>query len=134
MLDKLRAVRDLRLQVAEGALVRAEDELDARREAEREADRRLSETVSRSAGEAAEADLALRRRASSGRQGITAWQAGRRAAQAAVETARAQVGDAVAQRLGQEQVRDAARLQWRGARFGVERLRLMREALQEERP
>ena len=127
MLGKLQSVRDMRLRVAELALTRAEVELAERREAESRAHQALSDTAQRSAAETEQANLQLLRRTAGGRLGITAWQADRKKAQAAVETARVGVDDAVAGRLDQEQACAHTRTQLRGARFGVERLRLMIE-------
>lgn len=133
MLGQLRSVRDLRLRVAELALSRAEAELVARRDAESRAHQGLSDTVERSAAETEAANLQLLQRSAGGRMGITAWQTQRKKAQRDVAVARQGVDDAVAGRIGQEQQRDDTRAQWRSARFGVERLRLMADEQERER-
>jgi hypothetical protein len=129
MVSKLHSVRDMRLRVAEMALASSERDLADRHKAEAQAQQALAETVERSAAEEKMANVKLVRRAAGGRLGISQWTADRKKAQAAVRSAHTVVHQAASDRADQESECARVRLQWRDARFGVERLGLLVEEL-----
>jgi hypothetical protein len=129
MMSKLSQVREVRMRLAEMDLVRADEALAQSKQAEEAARTALVDTTERSAEQTAQADRALVTTVSGGRRGITEWQGARKRAQAAIETARGKVDDAVSARVGKELESSTARGRWRETRYELERLRLLAEQM-----
>ena len=129
MMSKLSQVREVRMRLAEMDLVRADEALAQSKQAEEAARNALVDTTERSAEQTAQADRALVTTVAGGRRGITEWQGARKRAQAAIETARGKVDDAVSARVGKELESSTARGRWRETRYELERLRLLDEQM-----
>ena len=134
LIARLARVRDVRMRLAEMALSRADQALQASRELEHSAQQALAQASSQLKVEIAEADQALLSRQTGGRHGISDWQDARKRAQRQVQKAESRAGDAVSQRLDQELACSAARQQWRDMRLDVERLRMLTEEFKADSP
>ena len=133
-ISRLARVRDVRTQLAERALHRAEHELADCREVEQHTRRDLTDAVERSKAAAAQANGELLQCQSSGRRGISEWQKARRRAQATLNQARTAVDEAVSNRLGKELECSDLRSQWRRTWLQQQRLALMLERTMAQDP
>ena len=131
LMTRLSRVREVRLRLAEMAVSRAEEALQASRDAERNAQEALAQAAVQQQLDIAKANDVLLSGQRGGRYGISDWQSERKRAQRTVQKAQGDAGEAASARLDRELASSAARKDWRDKRLNVERLRLLIDEFKE---